>query len=191
MNTTSPEMNKNISKQNAQETTIYDELAEIAEQQKAEQLAEQQRIEEEALQGAENQEPGDEELVPETDPLSAEADAEQLSENEKYLSELMHHMKSQQPEIYQDALAQIAAEKSRDATELTSPEELDIELEERLSKQGKIPADLLEQMTTQLRGEELLADSTAWKEVNASGMVGDIARRWRDLYQKAMQEVLR
>ena len=165
------------------EKTIYDELAEIAKRKRLEEeLAKVNTVEAEKADTTEQ--------LSEEDPLATEADAEQLAENEKYLADLMHHMKAQQPEIYRDALAQLAAEKNTNSQNTITPEDLDAELEEKLAKQGNIPVDLLKEMTEQMRDEEMRANSTVWKEINASGMVGDIARRWRDLYQKAIREII-
>lgn len=179
MSTISPEQANAKPNSKGPDKTIYDELAEIAQQ---------KRLEEELAKqnAAEAEEADTTEQLGEEDPLAAE----QLAENEKYLADLMHHMKTQQPEIYRDALAQLAAEKNTDSQDTITPEDLDTELEEKLAKQGNIPADLLKEMTEQMRGEEMRADSTVWKEISASGMVGDIARRWRDLYQKAMREIM-
>jgi hypothetical protein len=183
MSATSPELTNAKPSLKGPEKTIYDDLAEIAKQQRLEtELAKQAAADAEASEATEH--------PTETDPLTAEVDAEQLAENEKYLADLMHHMKSQQPEIYYDALAQLAAEKNTDSEQGVTPEDLDAELEEKLAKQGSIPADLLAEMTDQMRDEEMRADSTAWKEVSANSMVGDIARRWRDMYQKAMAEII-
>ncbi len=182
MSTISPEQANAKPNSKGPEQTIYDELAEIAQQKRLEELAKQN--------AAESKEADTTEQLGEEDPLATEADAEQLAENEKYLADLMHHMKTQQPEIYRDALAQLAAEKNTDSQDTITPEDLDTELEGKLAKQGNIPADLLKEMTEQMRGEEMRADSTVWKEISASGMVGDIARRWRDLYQKAMREIM-
>lgn len=183
MSTFNPEQANAKPNSKCPENTIYDELAEIAQQ---------KRLEEELAKqnAAEAEEADTTEQLGEEDPIAAEADVEELAENEKYLADLMHHMKTQQPEIYRDALAQLAAEKNTDSQDTITPEDLDTELEEKLAKQGNIPADLLKEMTEQMRGEEMRADSTVWKEISASGMVGDIARRWRDLYQKAMREIM-
>lgn len=186
MSTINPEQANAKPNSKGPEKTIYDELAEIAQQKHLEEeLAKQNAAEAAEAEGANTTE-----QLGEEDPLAAEADAEQLAENEKYLADLMHHMKTQQPEIYRDALAQLATEKNTDSQDTITPEDLDTELEEKLAKQGNIPADLLKEMTEQMRGEEMRADSTVWKEISASGMVGDIARRWRDLYQKAMREIM-
>lgn len=182
MSTINPEQANAKPNSKGPEKTIYDELAEIAQQKHLEEeLAKQNAAEAAEAEGANTTE-----QLGEEDPLAAE----QLAENEKYLADLMHHMKTQQPEIYRDALAQLAAEKNTDSQDTITPEDLDTELEEKLAKQGNIPADLLKEMTEQMRGEEMRADSTVWKEISASGMVGDIARRWRDLYQKAMREIM-
>lgn len=180
-----PEHSKSNPNRPPNKPTIYDELAAIAKQQRE---AAELQAKFEAEQASQQARPVASEL--DIDELP-ELDAEQLSENEKYLADLMHHMKSQQPEIYREALDLVVAEKNQNSTEPVSSEDLDIELEERISKRNNIPADLLAEMTDQMRAEEVDTTSGVWKEVNASGVVGDIARRWRDMYQRALQEVLR
>lgn len=186
MSANSPELNKDQPKQKGGEKTIYDELAEIAKQKKLEADQAEQDLAEESRKEAE----ATVEDSTQADPIEAEVDAETQTENEKYLADLMHHMKSQQPEIYKEALSKLAADANQEGEEPKSAEDLDAELEERLAKQGSIPADLLKEMTADMRGEEIRAHSNVWKEVNASGMVGDIARRWRDMYERAMREIM-
>lgn len=125
-------------------------------------------------------------------PVGVEAsETKQISENEKYLSDLMHHMKIQQPDIYWDALSRIVAERNATATEPVNAQELDRELEERITKQNNIPAGLLSETTNQMRTEEVNPNSKIWEDVNANGFTGNIARSWRDMYQRAMNEILK
>lgn len=180
-----------------QETTNSDlqaELLEIARQNREQSgtVKSDTKLDEEPLEntttpeGEVNEEEINEEEVAEI------AEKEQpLSEDEKYLSDLVHHMKSQQPNIYKDTLDRIVSERNVDSSEPVDAGELDRELEERISKQGNIPADLLAEMANEMRAEDVDASSQAWKEVNANGLIGDVARRWRDMYRKAMNEILR
>lgn len=180
-----PEHTRNSPNSKPGQSTVYDELAVIAKQQRE---AAELQAKFEAEQASQQTRPEASEVDSDEQPELA---AEQLSENEKYLADLMHHMKSQQPEIYQEALDLVVAEKNQNSTEPVSAEDLNTELEERISKQSNIPADILTEMTDQMRTEEVDPASNVWKEVNASGVVGNIARRWRAIYQRAMQEVLR
>lgn len=177
-----PEHTKTYPNTNPKQPTLYDELALIAKQQRRQ----QQQVEAEADKQKSQTEAIDEVVI-----SKEVVDAEKLQNNERYLADLMHHMKSQQPEIYREALDLVVAEKNQNSTEPVSSEDLDTELEGRISKRNNIPADLLAEMTDQMRAEEVDTTSGVWKEINASGVVGDIARRWRDMYQRALQEVLR
>ena len=183
----SPELNKQQPTTKGGEKTIYDELAEIAAQKRLEAEQAELALAEESRNEAEAEVDDN----TEADPIATEVDAEVQAENEKYLADLMHHMKTQQPEIYQEALTRLANEAAQEGETAVSAEDLDSELEEKLAKQGSIPADLLKEMANDMQAEEVRADSNVWKEVNASSMVGDVARRWRDLYEKAMREILK
>ena len=183
----SPELNKQQPTTKGGEKTIYDELAEIAAQKRLEAEQAELALAEESRNEAEVEVDDN----TEADPIATEVDAEVQAENEKYLADLMHHMKTQQPEIYQEALTRLANEAAQEGETAVSAEDLDSELEEKLAKQGSIPADLLKEMANDMQAEEVRADSNVWKEVNASSMVGDVARQWRDLYEKAMREILK